>query len=91
MCVCVCLCVCIDGSETRRRQEESEARRREKEDNAIPAGASVERLVAWSQMVEAEMSTLARRFFFLLGAWFRLQARLLRGQLKLITGRRGAV
>jgi hypothetical protein len=36
-------------------------------------------------MVETEMATLARRFFFLLGAWFRLQARLFRGSVKLIT------
>jgi hypothetical protein len=38
-------------------------------------------------MVETEMSTLARRFFFLLGAWLRLQGRLLRGQAKLVRGR----
>ena len=58
-------------------------RRREKEANAIPAGASLERLVVWTQMVETEMTTLARRFFFLLGAWFRLQVRLARESLKL--------
>ena len=76
-----------ERAERRRRrgeeeEEEREARRRAKEENAIPAGASLERLRTWSRMVESEMTALARRLLFLLGAWFRLQARLIRGYVK---------
>jgi hypothetical protein len=36
----------------------------------------VEKLGEWIIMVEQELGDIFRRFFFLLGAWFRLQRRL---------------
>ena len=64
------------GAQELRRDE----RARRKDDAAIPFGASVEKLAEWIQMVESELGDLVRRFFFLLGAWFRLQNRLWRAR-----------
>ena len=47
------------------------------DENAIPLGASVNKLMEWIGIVESEMRDLWRRFFFLFWAWIRLQRRLL--------------
>ena len=67
------------AKEERKRLRRDERARR-KDDAAIPFGASVEKLAEWIQMVESELGDLVRRFFFLLGAWFRLQNRLWRAR-----------
>ena len=48
-----------------------------RDENAIPPGASVNKLMEWIGIVESEMRDLWRRFFFLFWAWIRLQRRLL--------------
>ena len=63
-------------SERRRTMEQSDPRARRRDETAIPKGASVEKLGEWIIMVEQELGDIFRRFFFLLGAWFRLQRRL---------------
>ena len=63
-----------------RKRLRREERAKRKDDAAIPFGASVEKLAEWIQMVESELGDLVRRFFFLLGAWFRLQNRLWRAR-----------
>ena len=63
-------------NERRRTMEQSDPRARRRDETAIPKGASVEKLGEWIIMVEQELGDIFRRFFFLLGAWFRLQRRL---------------
>ena len=63
-------------SERRRTMERSDLRARRRDETAIPKGASTEKLGEWIVMVEQELGDIFRRFFFLLGAWFRLQRRL---------------
>ena len=63
-------------NERRRQMEQSDPRARRRDETAIPKGASVEKLGEWIIMVEQELGDIFRRFFFLLGAWFRLQRRL---------------
>lgn len=63
-----------------RKRLRREERAKRKDDAAIPFGASVEKLAEWIQMVESELGDLVRRFFFLLGAWCRLQNRLWRAR-----------
>ena len=58
------------------RRRVMEERAQQRDDGAIPKGASVEKLGEWILMVESELGDIARRFFFLCGAWFRLQKRL---------------
>ena len=50
----------------------------EEDPNAIPRNATLDKLIEWALIVEGELLTLWARFWFLVHAWFRLQARMLR-------------
>ena len=58
------------------RRRNTEGTRDDQDEGVIPPGASVETLLEWITMVETELGDIFQRFFFLLGAWFRLQKRL---------------